>query len=50
MTTGKGVPITVRLQPNDLELLDVWIAANHPTMGRPAALRQMLRAMAIRMR
>jgi hypothetical protein len=44
-----GVPITVRLIPDDLELLDLWIAANDPDMTRPEAMRQVLRLAAMRM-
>ena len=50
VTTGKGEPITVRLQPDDLELLDLWIAGNDPKMSRPEALRRMLRTLAVRLR
>jgi hypothetical protein len=48
--TGKGVPVTVRLQPDDLELLDLWIAANNPAMSRPEAMRRILRMVAIRLK
>lgn len=41
--TGKGTPIGVRLQPDDLELLDLWIAANEPGASRPEAMRRILR-------
>jgi hypothetical protein len=40
--TGKGVPITVRLQPNDLELLDSWIDATDSAMNRQDAIRRLL--------
>jgi hypothetical protein len=46
--TGKGQQVVVRLQPDDLELLDVWIAANEPHTSRPEALRRILRLVAIR--
>ena len=49
MSTGTGQMIGVRLQPDDLELLDLWIAANDPAMTRPEALRRMLRTFAVRM-
>lgn len=39
----------VRLQPTDLELLDIWIKANDPDIGRPEALRRILRLVAMRM-
>ena len=45
---GKGTPIQVRLQPDDLELLDLWIAANHPGTSRPEAMRRILRLVALR--
>lgn len=48
VTTGKGTPITVRLQPDDLELLDLWIAANDPAISRPEAMRRILRLVAMR--
>jgi hypothetical protein len=41
--------VGVRLQPDDLELLDLWIAANDPDMTRPEAMRRMLRLAAMRM-
>jgi len=39
----------VRLPPDDLELLDLWIAANDPGISRPEAMRQILRLVAIRL-
>jgi hypothetical protein len=42
------MPITVRLQPDDLELLDLWIDANGD-MSRPEAMRQILRLVAMRL-
>ncbi|WP_313231138.1 hypothetical protein [Sphingobium yanoikuyae] len=47
--TGKGTLVGVRLQPDDLELLDLWIAANDPDASRPEALRRILRLVAMRM-
>jgi hypothetical protein len=44
------VPITVRLQPDDLELLDRWIAKNEPDISRPEALRRILRVVALRIK
>ena len=41
-------PISVRLPPDDLELLDLWIAANDPSVSRPEALRRILRFVAMR--
>jgi hypothetical protein len=35
--------VGVRLPPKDLELLDLWIAENDPTIGRPEAIRRILR-------
>jgi len=46
--TGVGTPVLVRLQPDDLELLDLWIAANDPGMSRPEAMRRILRLVAMR--
>jgi hypothetical protein len=45
--TGKGVLVGVRLQPDDLELLDLWIAANEPGASRPEAMRRILRLVAV---
>jgi hypothetical protein len=50
----KGRPIVgskgimVKLPPDDLELLDLWIAANAPEASRPEALRRILRLVALR--
>lgn len=44
--TGKGQPVGVRLQPDDLELLDLWIEANCPGTSRPEAMRRILRLVA----
>jgi len=46
--TGKGAPITVRFQPDDLELLDLWIKANDPGVSRPEAVRRILRLVVMR--
>lgn len=43
--TGKGVQIQVRLQPDDLAKLDLWIEANAIGVSRPEAIRQILHAM-----
>jgi len=40
--------VGVRLQPEDLELLDLWIKANDPALTRPEALRRILKMVAIR--
>jgi hypothetical protein len=37
--TGKGTPITVRLQPPELALLDEWIAEQEIPPSRPEAIR-----------
>jgi len=42
--------IGVRLPPDDLELLDLWIAENGSGLSRPEAMRRILRLVAIRMR
>lgn len=47
--TGIGISINVRLQPDDLELLDLWIEANEVGMTRPEAMRRILRLVAMRM-
>lgn len=41
--TGKGVPVGVRLQPDDLAALDAWIAAQADAPSRPEAARRLLR-------
>lgn len=38
----------LRLQPDDLELLDLWIKANAPESSRPEAVRRILRMVAMR--
>lgn len=40
--TGKGTPIQVRLQPNQLDAVDRWIAAQPSPVSRPEAIRAML--------
>jgi len=40
--------VGVRLQPDDLELLDLWIKANDPALSRPEAMRRILRLVAVR--
>ena len=42
-TTGKGAPVTVRLQPPDLEALDAWRAAHEDVPSRPEAVRLLIR-------
>lgn len=41
--TGVGTPVLVRLQPDQLEALDAWIAAQSPQPSRPEAIRVILR-------
>ena len=40
--------VQVRLPPDDLEFLDLWIAANEPGLGRPEAIRRILRLVTLR--
>lgn len=47
--TGKGQQVVVRLQPEDLELLDLWITANDLAISRPDAMRRILRMVAMRL-
>jgi hypothetical protein len=47
--TGKGTPVMVRLQPADLELLDLWIAAHDGQATRPEAVRRIIRQVVMRM-
>jgi hypothetical protein len=43
--TGKGRPITVRIQPPQLAALDAWIKVQpKPRPTRPAAIRVLLAA------
>lgn len=41
--TGKGTPIQVRLQPDQLAELDAWVAKEMPDQSRPEAIREILR-------
>lgn len=41
--TGKGTPIQVRLQPEQLKELDDWIASEGGEKSRPEAIREILR-------
>jgi hypothetical protein len=43
-----GALVGVRLQPDDLELLDLWIGANGAELSRPEAMRRILRMVAVR--
>jgi hypothetical protein len=47
VTTGKGLPLTVRPQPVDLKLLDEWIAETAPGTSRPEAIRRIIRQMPV---
>ena len=47
--TGKGTLVGVRLQPDDLALLDRFIAEERPDISRPEALRIAFRDWAIGM-
>jgi hypothetical protein len=40
--TGKGTLVGVRLQPLQLEALDVWIAKQNQRLTRPEAIRAMM--------
>jgi hypothetical protein len=40
--TGKGEPIMVRMQPDQLAGLDVWIAGQDPPPSRPEAIRRLV--------
>ena len=52
---GRGRPATnstgvyVKMPPADLELLDLWIAANDSQLSRPEAMRRILRLVAMRL-
>ena len=39
--TGKGTPVMVRLQPDQLAALDAWIASQPKPLSRPEALRRL---------
>lgn len=41
--TGKGEPVQVRLQPDQLRELDDWIAKEGKGQTRPEAIRDILR-------
>lgn len=41
-TTGLGLGVLVRLQPGQLQALDVWISKHDEPLTRPEALRAML--------
>lgn len=44
-STGKGVQIGVRLQPDQMEALDAWIERqSEPRPSRPEAIRQIIAA------
>jgi hypothetical protein len=40
--TGVGTLIGVRIQPDDLDLLDAWRAAQPDKPGRPEAIRRLV--------
>ena len=42
VSTGKGVPITVRLLPDQLQRLDDWIEEDGARFSRPEAIRRLL--------
>ncbi len=42
--TGKGTLVGVRLQPDQLTALDVWIAKQDAPLTRPEAIRGILAA------
>ena len=42
VTTGTGIMIGVRLQPEQLAALDAWIEAHPETPTRPEAIRRLL--------
>jgi hypothetical protein len=43
-----SIGVMVKLPPEDLEALDLWIAANAPGESRPEGLRRILRLLAMR--
>lgn len=45
LATGPGHPVQVRLQPNLLAALDLWIAKRRDGRSRPEAIRQILERM-----
>jgi hypothetical protein len=42
LPTGKGTLVGVRLQPEDLKALDLWIRRNGKHQTRPDAIRQLV--------
>lgn len=42
VSTGTGVGINVRLQPDQLAALDAWIAKQPDKPSRPEAVRQLI--------
>lgn len=40
--TGQGTPIQVRLQPDQLAVLDDWIAQQDDNPSRPEAIRRLI--------
>jgi hypothetical protein len=40
--TGKGTPITVRLQPSNLAMVDDWASQQDDQPSRPEAIRRMI--------
>ncbi len=40
--TGRGTPITLRLQSEQLLALDQWIAAEDDNLTRPEAVRRLM--------
>lgn len=42
--TGKGVNVGVRLQPTQLDMLDLWIASQPRPVSRPEAMRMLMMA------
>ncbi|WP_273303738.1 ribbon-helix-helix domain-containing protein [Sphingomonas ursincola] len=46
--TGKGVPISVRLQPDQLAALDAWIEAQGGGISRPEAVRRIIGAATVK--
>ena len=42
VTTGKGTPVTVRLLPDPLADLDMWIARQRYSVSRPEAIRRLI--------
>jgi hypothetical protein len=39
--TGRGIPVQVRLKPDQLARLDEWIARNSPELSRPEGIRRL---------